>query len=293
MSPALPAAVPDRSRLVGLPGARVFVTDVGVARPGTRPLVLLHDLLQCGYAFDAVVQGLAGERRVLVIDLPGAGESDRPEPEAADGYAPQWLAARVADTLALLGIGAIDLLGAGFGAAVAIAFAAAHGDAVGRLVAIAPPHSGMQLAHELRLARLPKLGELAFEHAYRRSDLRRTLASWYSSPELVSELAVDVYWDRLGRQGGLAAARAMLLQTSELGGLANLADQLATPTLLLWGDGDRAVSFADCERWQAIFTNVEALVIEGCGHAVAEERPDRVIAQVVEFLGAGAGTVHG
>ncbi|MBC8067853.1 MAG: hypothetical protein IAG13_05915, partial [Deltaproteobacteria bacterium] len=94
MSPALPATMPDRSRLVGAAGACVFVTDVGEIRPGERPLVLLHDLLQCGFAFDAVAQGLAPTRRVVVVDLPGAGESDRPEQADADGYNPRGEPAR-------------------------------------------------------------------------------------------------------------------------------------------------------------------------------------------------------
>lgn len=293
MSPALPAGLPDRSRLVGSAPMRVFVTDVGAIDKATRPVVLLHDLLQCGFAFDAVAQGLASERRVVVVDLPGAGESDRPEPEAADHYAPSWLADRVADALALLDIGPIDVVAQGFGAAVAMSLALANPGAVARLVAIAPPLSGMQLPHELRLARLPRVGELAFEHAYRRADLRRTMAAWYSSPELVAELAVDVYWDRLGRAGGLAAARAMLLQTSELGALATAAHGLDVPTLLLWGDRDRVVSASDCERWRGLLPAPEAVVIDGCGHAVVEERPERVLEEVARFFAGTAGMVHG
>lgn len=293
MSPALPASVPDRSRLIGTAGARVFVTDVGEIRAGERPLVLLHDVLQCGYAYDALAQGLAAERRVVVVDLPGAGESDRPEPDDADGYAPHWLAGRVADTLAMMDIREIDLLGAGFGAVVAFALALQHADAVQRLVAIAPPRSGMQLTHELRLARLPRIGELAFERAYRRADLRRTLAAWCSSPEMVAELDVDVYWDRLGRAGGLAAARAMLLQSCELGELAEAATGLEVPTLLLWGDRDQAVSTADCERWQELLPHARSVVVEGCGHAVAQEQPERVIAELAQFLGVRAGLVDG
>jgi pimeloyl-ACP methyl ester carboxylesterase len=286
MSPAVPASLPDRSRLVGPVGQRVFVTDVG---DGERPLVVLHDVLQCGFAFDAVAQQLAPTRRVVVVDLPGAGESDRPDPDVAERYAPRWLAARIEATLGELGLARVDVLAQGFGAVVAFALALAEPDRVARLVAIAPPLSGMQLPHELRLARLPRVGELALERVYRRADLRRTMAGWWSSPELVVDLAIDVWWDRLGRAGGFAAARAMLLQLSELGPLATAAQGLAVPTLLLWGDRDKIVLPADCERWRGLLPHAEAVVIEGCGHAVAEERPERVVAEVLRFTGP----VHG
>jgi 2-hydroxymuconate-semialdehyde hydrolase len=282
MSPAVPARLPDRSRLVGPPGQRVFVTDVG---DGERTIVLLHDLLQTGFAFDAVAQALAMTHRVVVVDLPGAGESDRPDPESSEGYAPRWVASRVADTLAEIDLRSVDVVGQGFGAIVGIALALAQPDWVARIVAIAPPLSGMQLPHELRLARLPRLGELAFERAYRRTDLRRTMAAWFSSPELVGELAIDVWWDRLGRHGGLAAARAMLLQTSALGALATAAHGLAIPTLFMWGDRDRIVPPADCERWRGLLPHAQAVVIEGCGHAVVEERPERVVAEIERFDG--------
>ncbi|MBC8067893.1 MAG: alpha/beta hydrolase [Deltaproteobacteria bacterium] len=68
---------------------------------------------------------------------------------------------------------------------------------------------------------------------------------------------------------------------------------LTVPTLLLWGDRDRAVTTADCERWQQVLHHAEAVVIEGCGHAVAEEQPARVVAEVSRFLGVRAGLVHG
>lgn len=283
MSPPVPANLPDRSRLVGAAGQRVFVTDVG---EGGRPLVLLHDVLQSGFAFDRVAQTLALGRRCIVVDLPGAGESDRPEPEHAEGYAPRWIAARVADTIAALALSEVDVLAQGFGAIVGIALALAEPDRVAKLIAIAPPLSGMHLPHELRLATLPRVGELAFERAYRRADLRRTMGTWFSSPELVDELAIDVWWDRLGRQGGYAAARAMLLQLAQLGPLATAAQGLGTPTLLVWGDRDRIVSQGDCERWRGLLPHDEAVVIEGCGHAVAEERPERVVAEVLRFTGS-------
>ena len=87
----LPDDCPDRSRLVGLPWGRVFVTDVGDER--ARPLVLLHDVLVTSWSWHRVAPALATTHRVIAVDLPGTGECDRPAPEPAHGYALSWLAA--------------------------------------------------------------------------------------------------------------------------------------------------------------------------------------------------------
>lgn len=280
---------PDRSRLVacrvdratGSPPS-VFVTDVGpidgAAGADGLPLVLLHDVLTCGHAFARLLEVVPATRRYLVVDLPGCGESDRPAPDQAGGYRIEWLAQALAEVLGHVGLGGAaryEVFGQGFGALVAMALATLRPGDVARLFACGPPVDGSHLAHELRLAGLPAIGTLAFARAYRRVDLERTLARWRADSATVDTLSVDVYWDRLGRAGGVDAACEMLLQLDR--GLEIGAGFAVTgvPAVVAWPDHD-VVPAPDRARWAERLPGATTVVIERCGHAAVEEHPSAI-----------------
>ncbi len=76
--------------------------------------------------------GLAAERTVLLYDPRGTGRSDRPGDPAA--YALEDYAADIEAVREHLGLERLDLLGHSHGGFVAMAWAGAHPDRVGRLV---------------------------------------------------------------------------------------------------------------------------------------------------------------
>ncbi len=295
MTPAVWPA-PDRSRLLDVGGFRVFVTDVGPSGPTeAAPVVLLHDVLTCGHMFSGLLGHADPGRRHLVIDLPGCGESDRPAVGRHERHSIEWLAAAVLAAIDACGLVRFELLGQGFGALVAMAVATERPDATTRLVASGPLRDGAQLAHELRLAGLPAIGTRAFARAYRRVDLERTLQRWRAAGR-PDALAIDVYWDRLGRGGGVEATCDMLLQLSRA---AVMGDRFATTevdTLLLWGDAD-VVPSADRARWSEQLPRAKTVVLPRCGHAAVEEQPGavaRLLATPTSAIdGAGEGAADG
>ncbi len=140
--------------------------DVDASSGGGLPVVLLHGWTGSKEDFAAVVEPLAAQRRVIVPDLPGHGDSQPP----VDGdYS---FAAHVAWILKLLdGLGVVDLhlVGHSHGGLVAqrVAYAAAHriasltlvgtglgalgdvtGDMIIRVVTTAMDH-GMEAAWEV------------------------------------------------------------------------------------------------------------------------------------------------
>jgi pimeloyl-ACP methyl ester carboxylesterase len=280
----LPDDVPDRSRLVAHEWGRVYACDVGPgAGAGDRaPLALVHDALVTSFAFHRLIPALAPTRRVIAPDLPGCGDSDRPRPSDAGDYAAAWLASAVGDTIAALGPRRFDLLGAGLGGAVALALALARPDVVGKLILVAPILEPGAFPWEERFGRVPTLGVAAFDNLYRRADLRRTLARMLSTPELLDESALDVYWDRLGRAGGARATLSMLASLEGSMRMRERVADIAAPTLLVWGDRDRFTPLERVEQLAAAIPGARLEIVEGCGHAVAEERADRLAELVLE-----------
>ncbi|MCX4245460.1 alpha/beta fold hydrolase [Paraliomyxa miuraensis] len=283
----------DRSRLLATSAGRVYAVDRGPLEGPVPPLVLLHGLLVTHHAFRAILEPLATGtpqhpgRRVIALDLPGGGESDRPEPSEADGYSLSWLAERVDEALGALGVGHCDLLGHSFGGAVALQLASTVPARVRRLVLVDPVAFTMELPLEGKMALVPRLGPLLFTQLYRRADLRRYLVRAFSTPELLDERAVDVYWDRLGRDGGREAGYAMLLQMTRMDALRERLPKVNAPALVVWGDRDGLVPVENGERLVELLPHAELAVVEGCGHAVAEERPDALLELVRGHLGPG------
>lgn len=281
----LPGDVPDRSRLVALPWGRVYVVDVGpsVASDSAPvpPLVLLHGLFLTHYAFDALIPLLARNRRIVAIDLPGAGDSDHPSHEDADRYSLEWLARAVVSIAGALGIPRFDLLGHDFGGAIAITLAATDRERVRRLVLLDPVVMSVSLPFEGVLGVVPSLGAEVFKRALRRVDLKRLLVQSSSAPELVTETEVAVYWDRLGRQGAREATHAMLAQLGALVRLRERFSEIEAPAVVIWGDGDRIVPPVHGERLVELLPAAELELVEGCGHNPARERP-AAVARIIE-----------
>jgi pimeloyl-ACP methyl ester carboxylesterase len=278
---------PDRSRLLDVDGVRVFVTDVGPQDAPTPPLVLVHDVLACGHGFAQLLEGVAEDRRYLAVDLPGCGESDRPDPDHADGYRIEWLARMLAGALDVGGVPRCELLGQGFGALVAMAFAGDAADRVTRLVACGAPRDGAHLAHEMRLAGLPAIGTRAFARAYRRADFERTLRRFRAAPQTLDPVTLDVYWDRLGRAGGVEATCSMLGQLDRAPEIGDHFAAAGVPAVLLWGDRD-VIGESARARWSEVLPAAQVVVVPGSGHAAIEERPT-VVAAALGYGGESPG----
>ncbi|MFN8592944.1 MAG: alpha/beta hydrolase [Thermomicrobiales bacterium] len=100
------------------------------SRNSCPPVVLLHGGLQSGSGMKHLADQLALSGEVVVPDLRGRGESDRPE----DGYGPATMADDVAAFIAALGMDRPVLIGRLHGGLVAYHVAARHPDATRGIV---------------------------------------------------------------------------------------------------------------------------------------------------------------
>jgi len=103
------------------------------------PLVLLHGFGETWYEWRHVMPTLASHYTVIVPDIRGAGDSDRPE----SGYDEQTMASDIAELVHQLGYERINLVGHDIGMMVAYAYAAAHPRDVRRLVVMDAPLPGI------------------------------------------------------------------------------------------------------------------------------------------------------
>lgn len=102
--------------------------------PGDGPtLILMHGLTSNAYCFEGIMaQGLAGNTRVISVDLRGRGLSDKPE----EGYSMADHAQDIIGLMDALGIEQAHVGGHSFGAWISFYLAAHYPHRVNRLVLI-------------------------------------------------------------------------------------------------------------------------------------------------------------
>lgn len=179
------------------------------------PLLCLHPIPHSGRIFSRFLAVTGVGRSVFAPDLPGFGDSDPPPPHA--GVAEH--AAAIGDFLETMRLRQVDVLGQGFGAAVAAELTATRPAQVRRLVLVSPP-----LPSD---AAEPPPMTPAMDGSHLPEEWRRAVA--YCGPTAPPEVATAALAERLrnGAHAGpaTAAARAYQLRTR--------LTQLSVPLLVL------------------------------------------------------------
>jgi pimeloyl-ACP methyl ester carboxylesterase len=142
-----------RFRTVGTRRARLSTTQAGVG----PPVLAIHGLGATKGSFLPTLAALSDRFRVVALDLPGFGDSDKP---IGASYDPRFFAGAVVDLLDALDLDRVDLIGNSLGGRVALEVALRAPERVGRLALLAPSlawRRPRRWAPALRLVR-PELG---------------------------------------------------------------------------------------------------------------------------------------
>jgi pimeloyl-ACP methyl ester carboxylesterase len=257
-----------------------------VEEMGDGPAVLfLHGFPDTGEVWRHQAPALAQAGfRTIVPDLRGRGRSDRPE--GVEAYALPELIADATGILDALGADRAHVVGHDWGAALAWAIAALAPQRVDRLIvmsvgfpgAIRPDRRALEQGWYRLLFLFPEAEDVLLgDDAY----LLRTLSA--GAPD--ADHYVDLLTDRAALTAGLNWYRA----NSPVGNLPGADTQrlppVAAPTLALFGDDDPYLTeraLLASERFATGGWRYER--IEGAGHWLQLERPDRVTQLLLDFL---------
>jgi len=255
--------------LVG--GVKIHYESAGTG----RPLLLLHGLVGSAKNWRQNIAFLAGDSRVYAIDLFNMGESER-VPGLDAGL--EATADRVVECMDALGLDEVDVAGHSHGGAVAMMLAARHADRVRRLILFAPANPFCDLGHQLIRFYQTRFGVwFARQIPFFPRMLKATaLSRMYGDPSRVTEVALDGYIAGLHVPGTIDHVLQIVRRWSVDMGLLqfSLAKLTGKPTLLIWGDRDRAVGLSSGRQLQRILPLSRLIVIPGVGHIPFEEQPD-------------------
>ena len=253
-----------------------------------QPLVFVHGLSGCWANWLEQLPVLAGEHRVVALDLPGFGYSPMPPAEISiSGYA------RLLDSLLdELGIDAAAVVGNSMGGFIAAELAIAFPQRVERLVLISAagisttgnPATTRALAplRRLETVLLATGGWVASKSdtVARRARLREALmALVVRHPRRLPAALAAEQIRGAGKPGFIQALQSILDYD-----IRERLPEIACPTLVVWGDSDRLVPLRDADVFVDLIPNASKVVFEDTGHVSMLERPAAFNALLEEFL---------
>ena len=257
------------------------------------PLVFVHGWPQSCYEWHKIIGPLSEQFTVITPDLRGLGDSERP----LSGYDKRTLASDVYALIKSLGFEKIGLTGHDWGGAVSYYFAYDHPEMVERLMILDMiPGLGrkgekMDIALAQRLwhvffhAGMPDLAEkLVGNHVetYLRHFYNSTVYNY--SPRVFSDADVAEYVRVYSAPGALRAG-FQYYRTGINEDLESLSSCTAKLTMPVRAWGGQTFLGDLVPIWQGVAEDVTGGQVKECGHFIAEEKPDFVIAQAREFFG--------
>jgi pimeloyl-ACP methyl ester carboxylesterase len=278
---------PDRDEALGVVRdvtARGVRTRVLEAGPEDAPaLVLIHGFLMSHRAYDDIIADLARRFHVIAPDLPGFGESEKPNP-ARYSYGIEAHAEAIADLIAAFGVGRASVIGHALGAAIGLTLAAEHPELVQRLVLEDALCYPVPMSLRARLPLIPVIGGVLFKQLYGRGLFRAYFRDEVYSPGFAPPLArIDWHYDMFNSPSARESAYAVMRATLDTRPVVARVTRVNAPTLVIWGRGDRIYPAANANRLARELPRGR-LEIMNAGHSPHEEKPREFIALMVEFL---------
>jgi haloalkane dehalogenase len=242
--------------------------------------LLLHGYPESSHMWRHVTPALV-ERgwRSVAPDLLGFGDSDSDPPHTWERHVESIERFRSG-----VGLDQVALVVHDWGGLIGLWWACEHPDAVSALVLSATGFFPDGRWHGVaQAARTPGTGEEMVD-GMTRDGLAALLRQNGSG---FDDEAIDEYWrcfgDEARRRGQLEFWRSADFEKLEPydGKLA----ELGVPTLILWGETDPFAFVPSAHRFHKEIPGSELVIVDGAGHFVFEDAPERTAGEVARFLG--------
>ena len=237
-----------------------------------EPVVVTPGITSPAITFAFMAEQLADDRRVIVLDVRGRGESDHPP----SGFTLPDYAGDVVAVIDALGLSRPALLGHSMGARIAGAVGVLHPQHAGPVVLVDPPLTGPgrppyptsleTFKEQLQLARR---GATADDmRAYFPSWPEKELALRAEQLKHCDETAVYESWENFHREDFFPYLRDM-----------------PTPALFMYGADSPVVPAEAAAEVEATNPDLEMVSIAGAGHMIPWDNGTDFLEQTRGFLG--------
>lgn len=214
---------------------------------------------------------------VIAIDLPGFGDSSKPQASYDVGTQVE----RIASFIQALKVNRLHLIGNSMGGHVAALYAARYPQQVRSLALLA--NAGINAPQKSELIARLERGEDNPLLVRAPTDFEQLLNFVFvEPPPLPAPLKRYLAERAIGNNAHHQRIFAQLIERyiplePEL-------EKIQAPTLLLWGDRDRVLDVSSIEVMQPLLKRPSVVIMHDCGHAPMIERPQETAGHYQRFL---------
>lgn len=246
-------------------------------------VVLVHGNAAPYFSWNKNMEALTGAGfRVVRFDLYGFGYSDRPDVP----YSRALYDRQLVELLENLNIqGPVSLVGTSQGGSIAITFTANHPDKVKKLALLSPFINVLPMKMVIALIKIPGIGDYLARVALDRINLNYPKKVFADAKAIPAEF-IENYQKQLAYRG-FKRARLSNLRGDALADFTpqyEAVGKTTLPVLLTWGTADMVIMADSIANIKKAVPNIEYREIEGGGHLVHYEKPEKVNQMLVQFL---------
>jgi len=261
-----------------------------------EPVFLIHGWPGFWFEWNQNIRPLSEHFDVVAPDMRGFAYSDKPDLPPEEGYTDKAMAGDIAALAMDLSFEQVSIVAHDFGAGWMQRLARDRPELVKKLVLFNPPYPGIgarwfempqpleswyMLFHQQPWAEDLVGSSRGATEIYIRHFLRHWSHDTDIFPDEEIQEFVEAYSQPGALRGGFNCYRAIFR-----GGVGGGDGTIDVPTLILWGDSDPILRFEWSDNLGQTFSNYELKKIEGAGHFMHREMPDRVNQEVQNFLSA-------
>ncbi|MBD1923619.1 alpha/beta hydrolase [Microcoleus sp. FACHB-831] len=259
-------------------------------------VILLHGFPEFWYSWRYQIPALARHFKVVVPDLRGYNDSDKP----ASGYDLDTLSADIRGLITSLGYVRAHIVGHDWGGAIAWHLAQKFPQVLNRLAILNAPHP-QQFLQEIA-SNMDQLRRSWYVFAFQIPGLPEWLIQ-QNLKDFVQNVFrgqairkgaftaedTEMYQMALSKPGVLSAAinyyRQWLAPANWMHNLGRAPSPVTVPTLILWGEEDSLLSHKLTEGMERLISAPFKLkLVPHCGHWIQQEAPQTVNRELLNFL---------
>jgi pimeloyl-ACP methyl ester carboxylesterase len=258
------------------------------------PLLLIHGWPGFWYEWHLNIDELSRHYDVIVPDMRGFAYSDKPDGAPEVAYSDTAFAEDIKAFCDFYHFDKVRIVSHDFGAVWVQRFAHLYPERLHKLMLFDPPYPGIGA----RWFQLPQVFNTWYQMFHQmpwaedlvgssreatRIYISHFLSAWSADEKLWTDEEINAYVEAYSQpgalRGGFNCYRAVFR-----GGMASGSGKIETPTRILWGDSDSILPYEWTDNLGDFFANYELKKVEGVGHFMMREAPERVNGEIIEFM---------
>jgi len=257
--------------------ARIHYWDEGSG----EPLILVHSIGQSIYTWRHLCHRLSASYRVIAVDLVGHGFSSRP---AGFGYTIEEQAMALELFMDAIEVRSAHFMAFSMASAYVLKLAMDHPERFGKMVLLAPGGMSPEMPMPLKMLDSSFFGGVA-SMLFGIRTVEKVLSECYFDLTLMGEDVIAEYYKTIADRDSRRALRDSFHNYEDTP-VINRLRALEVPVLMIQGSEDKWRTQETAELYYTAIPYASYATVRNAGHLLHEEKQDRVIAAMLEYIPA-------